>query len=271
MTEEVVVPVEQSPLEEVQVAQEQHEPTPIEQRAMEMGWRPKEDFQGSEDEFIDAKEFVRRQPLFEKIEAQNRHLKEVTKSLAQLKEHYTKVRETEYNRAIAELRTQRKEALSTGDGDSFERLDDQIKEAEQEKAKLDLVADVPKQEEAHPEFVSWKNRNRWYESVGYMKEYADEVGRKLHARGLAPQEVLTEVEKAVKTEFPHKFKNPNKESAPSMERSGGTAKRGGDGIELTDLERRVMNDLTRMKNSDGTPFMTKDQYIKDLKRTRGIA
>ena len=48
--------------------QEAPELSPIEQKAIQMGWRPKEQFEGDEEEFIDAKEFVRRQPLFDRIE-----------------------------------------------------------------------------------------------------------------------------------------------------------------------------------------------------------
>ena len=106
------------------------ERTPMEQKAMEMGWRPKDEFHGDEDDFIDAKEFVRRQPLFEKIEAQNKQIKNVTKALETFKQHYTKVEQAAVERALTMLKTQRKEALSDGDGDRFELLDDEIKKVE---------------------------------------------------------------------------------------------------------------------------------------------
>jgi hypothetical protein len=263
MNEQEVVPevIVESPLEEVSSTPELSQ---TEQKALSMGWRPKEEFQGSEDEFIDAKEFVRRQPLFEKIETQNRQIKNVTKALSQLKEHYTKVQEAEYNRAILDLKVQRKEALSAGDGDNFEKLDDKIKEAEQQKAHLEVL-NTPQQqaEEAHPEFVSWKSRNSWYDTIGYMKEFADSEGRKLHARGLAPEQVLKEVEKLVRTEFPNKFRNPNKENAPDMERSGGSSTKNS-GFEMDETERKIMNDLVRQK------VMTKEEYIRDLKLVKGL-
>jgi hypothetical protein len=110
MTEEVK-PVENEVQENIQDTP--IEVSDIEKKALELGWRPKSEFHGAEDEFIDAKEFVRRQPLFDKIEAQSRQLKTVTRTLNELKEHYTKVNEAAYNRAISELREQRKEALSS--------------------------------------------------------------------------------------------------------------------------------------------------------------
>jgi len=241
------------------------EPSDIEKRAMEMGWRPKEQFNGDEIDFIDAKEFVRRQPLFDKIESQSKQLKTLTRTLNELKEHYTKVNEAAYDRAITDLRAQRKEALSQGDGERFEKLDDQIKIAETEKQQLDQLRQAPAQEpEAHPEFVSWKSRNPWYEATGYMRTFADQIGVKLHQRGLPPAEVLAEVEKAVRKEFPQKFKNANKEDAPSIESGTSNVTKGGKtSIELSDVERKIMNDFVR------TGVMTKEEYINSLKQVKG--
>lgn len=259
--QEVVTPTEEV-VEQVQEPQY----SDIETRAMEMGWKPKEQFSGNEDDFIDAKEFVRRQPLFDKIEAQSKQLKTLTRTLNELKEHYTKVNEAAYDRAIAVMRAERKEALSAGDGDRFEQLDDQIKEAEEQKRELDaLRTTTPVEPEVHPEFVSWKTRNKWYDSVGYMRVFADQVGVRLHQQGLEPAAVLAEVEKAVKKEFPDKFKNPNKDTAPNLEKGGNSTKGGKESVELTDVERKIMNDFVRQN------IMTKEEYIKSLKSVKGRA
>ena len=73
----------------------------VELRAMEMGWRPKEEYNGDEENFIDAKEFVRRKPLFDKIEHQGKQIKAVTKALEALKTHYTRVEEAAVQKAIS--------------------------------------------------------------------------------------------------------------------------------------------------------------------------
>jgi len=230
----------------------------MEQKALEMGWRPKDQFTGSEDEFIDAKEFVRRQPLFDKISHQSRELKEVKASVEALKAHYTAVREVEYKRALAALKEQRKAALSDGDGERFEAIDDEIKNVEKQ---VDSFTKIPEPEQAspHPQFTQWVTENPWYNTTKYMKEYADEVGARLHASGKSPAEVLVEVAKAVKKEFPHKFSNPNKTLAPNVENgaSGKTSKAAD--VELTEQERNIMNTLVR------SGAMTKEKYLADLK------
>lgn len=237
----------------------------IEERAMQMGWRPKEEFQGEEDDFIDAKEFVRRQPLFEKIEHTGKQLKAVTKALEALKVHYTRVEQTAVEKAITALKAARKEAMSDGDGERFELIDEEIKKAEAQHAQIKQIQDTPIVEETveHPEWKAFQSRNPWYNTTGYMRKYADEVGAQLAQSGMSPPEVLKEVEKAVRKEFPTKFVNPNKQEAPDLDkpRSGvPSAKRGADEGKLSDNQRKIMNDLVRQG------VLTKEEYIADLRK-----
>lgn len=237
----------------------------IEDKAIAMGWRPKDEFQGDEEDFIDAKEFVRRQPLFEKIEHTGKQLKNVTKALEALKTHYTRVEQTAVEKAITQLKMARKEALSDGDGDRFELIDDEIKKAEAQHAQIQRIQDTPIVEETveHPEWKAFQNRNPWYNTTGYMRKYADEEGAKLAQSGMTPSEVLKEVEKAVRKEFPTKFTNPNKQEAPDLDkpRGGIPNKRvGGDDAKLSDNQRKIMNDLVRQG------VLTKEEYIADLRK-----
>jgi len=250
--------------QDVQEQQEAPQPSSIELRAMEMGWKPKEEFHGDEDDFIDAKEFVRRQPLFEKIEHQNKQIKAVTKALEALKTHYTRVEQAAVEKAILQMKTARKEALANGDGDQFELLDDEIKKAETQLDKIEQVQKEPIVEEpvTHPEWQAFNSRNPWYNTVGYMRKYADEVGVELAQKGLTPSEVLKEVEKAVRKEFPQKFTNPNKASAPEVDTSkaGNKSTKGNnDEGKLNEQQRKIMNDLVRQG------VLTKEQFIADLR------
>jgi regulator of replication initiation timing len=249
--------------------QEQQAPeyTPIELKALDMGWRPKSEFNGAEEDFIDAKEFVNRKPLFDRIETQSKQIKNVTNALNALKLHYTKVQETEFNRALAALKVERKEALRDGDADKFDHLDDQIKDVESQIASVKEAAgsSAVVEETVHPEFQAWSSKNSWYNTTGYMRAFADDVGGRLAQQGLSPSEVLKQVETAVRKEFPHKFTNPNKELAPDVGSSRQPASRTkSDDIELTDTERRIMNTLIA---SDPKTF-TKEKYLADLKKIR---
>lgn len=266
MTEEIKPGEGQEPEVKQEAAPEYSK---IELQAMEMGWRPLAEFEGDEDNFIDAKEFVRRKPLFDKIEGQSKEIKSVRKALEALKQHYTKVQETEYNRALAKLQEARQEAISNADGAAFDQIDKEIRNVEKQMdvvkqaQELPLVEDEPK---IHPEFAAWQNKNQWYTSVGYMRTWADEYGDKLVKQGLAPSEVLRKVEEGVRKEFPHKFTNPNKQNAPFVENGKESSKGAGrsEKIELTEQEERIMNTLVR----SGT--ITKEKYLADLKAVKGI-
>jgi hypothetical protein len=267
MTEEVIkVEGEQSPPED-----KAPEFTEIEQRALEMGWRPQTEFHGEPVDFIDAKEFVSRKPLFDKIEKQSKELKNVNKALEALKVHYTKVQETEYNRALAKLQTARQEAITNSDGASFDAIDSEIKRVEGEMQSVKQMQAQPLvvEQEVHPEFAAWQHRNQWYSDNNQdMKDWADAAGIRLARQGLNPKEVLIKLEQDVKKSFPHKFTNPNKTSAPSVEDGKQTGSKSGasDKFELTEQESKIMNTLIR---SDPKLF-TREKYIAELKAAKGI-
>jgi len=270
MSEEVLKEGEQIETPEGGEQQQAQEPSPIEQQAMSMGWRPREEFDGSDDEFIDAKEFVRRKPLFDRLEQQSKQLKQVSRTLEDFKKHYSTMREVEYKRAIEALKLQQRAAVEDSDTARYDLLDKQIDSFEQE---FEKIKDFHETTQASPpdpaELTNWMSKNPWYQKDDAMTAYADRVGIKFQAnvqRGdMSPAEVLKEVEKAVKAEFPHKFKNPNKGDAPNVgEGKSNTQRSGGTKFELNDLELKIMNNLVR----SGT--MTKEQYISDLKKAKGI-
>lgn len=260
MTEEVKV---ETPVEGQEPEKKEVQPSEIELRALDMGWRPREEFEGSDDDFIDAKEFVRRKPLFDKIEATSKELKQVRKALEQFKTHYSSVKETEYNRALSALKAARKDALENNEGDRFESLDAEIKVVEKqfEQAKQEKETPIVKDEpEVVPEFAAWKDRNPWYDSKRYMKAYADDIGVEYHKKGLSPFEVLKKVEQDVRKKFPDEFVNPRKAQAPNVESSNSNGSKTDKAEEgLTAIERSMMNTLVRGGH------LTKEQYLADLK------
>lgn len=239
--------------------------TEIEQKALEMGWRPKEEFQGDESDFIDAKEFVNRQPLFDKIEGQSKKIKQLNNALEALKQHYTKVEEHAVQKALKELKEQRKQALSDGDGEQFEALDEKIKDTESELHQIKRVRETPLVEDdpaPAPEWTSFLNQNPWYNTSKSMRVFADAQGAAYAAEGYSPAEVLRKVAADVRREFPEKFTNVRKESAPAVGNSRSTPAKGGGDIQLTELEKKIMNDLVK------SGVMTAEKYIADLKAVK---
>lgn len=260
MTDEVkqeVVQPEQQPEQKVDI---------YEQKALEMGWRPKEEWDGAEEDFIDAKEFVRRQPLFEKIESQSKAIKQLTQAFDALKTHHSKVKETEYQRALVSLKQAKKQALIDGETERALAYEEKIEEVEQQKAEFDASAaevNIPQEPTLNPEFVAWKQRNGWYNKDTELREFADTYGIMLARKGMAPGDVLQAVEKKVRDTFKEKFVNPNREKAGAVEapsRRGSTQ----DSFSMSEDERNIMKKIVRAGG------ITEAEYIKELRRVKGL-
>ncbi len=266
MSEEQVV--DQVPQVEGQQEEQKSELSSMEQRAIEMGWRPKEEFDGDEDDFIDAKEFVRRKPLFDKIDHQNKELKEVKKALKVLNEHHQKVKESEFKAALNYLKEQKKLALSEGDADKLIEIDEQIVEA---KAKQTQEAQAEKQQsnQPHPEFIQWVQANDWYAKDAEMRMTADQIGTAYAASNpdKDPREVLDYVKTRIRKLYSEKFTNPNRDKPSAVEGSSRqpVGKPASKEYPLSEEEKKVMHTFVRQG------IMTKEQYIDQLKQIKGEA
>lgn len=247
---------------------EQPQDTPqlseIEQRAIEQGWRPKEQFEGDPTAFIDAPEFVRRGELFSKIEHQSKELKAVKAALDALKSHHSRVKEVEYNRALKTLDEARKQALVDGETERFFALEEKIEEVKAEKAEYDdnlKSVDTTPVRDINPEFTAWVDKNSWYESSKPMRAYADKLGIELAQEGHSPSEVLKLVEREIKKEFAHKFQNQKATRPQAVEASGRSGTKP-DSFAMSEDERKIMRRFVQ------TGVMTEAEYIADLKKTR---
>jgi len=255
MTEEVVVPEQQ------QVAPQ---PSPIEQKALEQGWRPRAEFEGSDDDFIDAKEFVRRGELFSKIEHQNKELKAVRQALEAFKVHHGKVKEAEYERALKSLQSARKEAVINGEHEQAFALEEKIDEIKAEKAEIVKEASTPITTNSNQEFTEWMSRNKWYTSDNELREEADVLGIGYHQKGKSPSEVLNLVEQRIKKMFPEKFTNQKANQPNRVEGSSRQGSSRAESLSMDDSERAIMRKIVK------TGVMTEQEYMAELKKTRGV-
>lgn len=237
---------------------------PVEIEAMEHGWKPEADFKADPKnegkKWRSAEEFMDRKSLFDRIESGNHELKQVKKTLQQLSQHHANVEKVAYEKALATLKEQRKEALAENDLVKAEELRDEMDEVKEKMQKIQPPVEVP--QGPAPEFVEFKQRNSWYQRDDPMTRYADSVGRELFEKGTPPEKILQEIEKRTREAFPEKFRNPNRESAPEMVPSGRRVTNQS-GFRLTDEEERIV------KNFVATGIMTREQYIADLKKLRG--
>lgn len=196
----------------------------IELQAMEMGWKPIDQFTGDKSLFKSAEKFVEQKPLYDKIEIANRNAKQVQKLLQQTIEFNKKLAEQQKAKDLEILALKRKEAVTIGDDALFEEADKAYMEKLTEKLPvIETVQEDPLPEADLQEIKNFRERNK-----SWLNE-ATETGRLMTAAakemctilehdlpGRTTKEYLSMVEKNIKAAFPHKFKNEARSAPPAV-------------------------------------------------------
>jgi len=208
----------------------------VEEQAREQGWRPKDEFDGDPDSWVDAKEFLFRGELMGRIQSQGKYIKsqdrklaEMQEGLRQLGEHNARIAEREYEKAIKSLREEKRRAIEDGDGATVVSIDEKIDELKADKVELSKrtatdninTAKTSKEEEFNEVFHDWQSKpeNTWYETDFIMQGAADAAGIAYIRENpnATPQDVLKHVSAVIRKEFKHKFKNTAAERSTVIE------------------------------------------------------
>jgi hypothetical protein len=205
----------------------------IETRARAMGWTEKSEFKGDPAKWRDAAEFVERgENLLPLVKAQNKRLErevaELKQTTRELGDYLSKTEQRAYDRAIADLKQQRKEAIAAGDGDAVEKAEDQIEQLKSDAAAKAAKRAEKKDDGPDPVYAEWEARNAWLKDAE-LSDYAEFAAQKLRASGekATGAEFLDMVAAKVKAQFPAKFTNPRRETAQAVEGAAPAARRGG--------------------------------------------
>lgn len=200
--------------DDVIVKEEDTVQTPsLEDRARERGWISKEEFQGDPEDFVDAREFLAREPLYKAIHKHSRENKRLMEMNKEIKKLLLDTRKTAYSQAMKDLKAEYEAAAERGDVKAAVEAHGKMQEIEQE------VKEKPtKQPAASDVFKSWAKENKWYNEDKVLKRYANGVGSELLNERLAQlgedevvsdddlQEIYDQVAKEVKEAYPDKFK-----------------------------------------------------------------
>lgn len=260
VTEESVKKATQETLEQVEeIQQEQQEADPVENKAREMGWTPKDEFSGDPETFVEAKEFVERAPLYKALHQANRKIKKMQETLETFRDHYTKVEVAAKERAIKELQSQLETASEERD----------IKKALEIKDKITEVQSQGKETETktNPDFESWVEENKWYNDDPKLKTFATGIGFGLAQEhpDWTPAKIFQEVTKITKESFPDKFtvKKPATKVSTNARTTGGSDGKRTPSIRQLPEEARV--NYNRLVKSDRNPhgILTPEEFWKD--------
>ena len=245
-----------------------------EDTAMQSGWRPKEEWDGDPDEWVDAREFNRRGELLRKIHNQNRQIKQLDGVVNTLANQQKKIFSAGYEKAKRELKSQLREATKEGDDATAEVIENRLEELE-EAARKDAVALAtaePKRPEVAPEFVPWVQRNQWFVNHPEMRAYAETIG--VQYASTHPEttnsEVYNYITREVSKRFPEKFgmagKKTGKKPGSPVEGSDNLtgirgSSQGASRVSLTAEEKSVGRTLVQRGL-----YKNMNEYAADLKK-----
>ena len=194
----------------------------IEARARALGWAPKSQWRGKPELWKSAEDFLAfmdDRPLV--LQERNRKLTSQLDSVSKQLEVLTKRVEDQdkrgYERAMAEIRAGKKQAVADGDTEAFERFETQ----EDELRKQQAPAEAPKQQTEPPDISAWKRTNKWFgtnrgmtqTAEGQYTAYFDEHPDESMDDEASRERALKFVDRRMRTIFPEQFENPNRQTA----------------------------------------------------------
>lgn len=239
-----------------QEAQAVNEQTQKEARLF--GWVPKEEFRGSEDDWVDAEVFVKRgkeinpilrknnELLMKKLDEKAKEIDSIKASVEEFKKFQKESFErktAEYEVQIAQLKSQKREAIAEGNGDLVVDIDDQIdslKEAQREAKEAAKAKPEPEQPAQvsipdDPELQGWLNKNTWFGNDIEMTELANTLGSSVRKQfpHLTSRAFLEKLDDKIREYMPNKFLG-NKAKGSAVDSSGSVRGSGSSGKKTYD-------------------------------------
>lgn len=185
-----------------------------EKKALEKGWKRKEDFEGDPKLWRDHKTFLEKGELFETIHALKRRAKEHDELLAKFAEHNKKIEEESYKKALETLRHEHRSAVEVGDVAKAEELTNQLVD-------MSIKKEIPASNGVPTEVTEFINKHKdWFNKStpenAAMVAFAESLESQIHKANpeLLIAEVLERVEKTIKQKFPSRFREADRAVSP---------------------------------------------------------
>lgn len=225
--------------------------------AESQGWVPKERFRGNDSDWVDADTFVKRGREILPILRKNNenlmkdlsHTKEQLREFREAAEEFKKFQKdayerkaADYEKRIQEIKDSRAQAISDGDGQKVNALDDALDEAkenfkEARQAAKDVTSNtMPEVTDApantiDPSLQVWLDKNTWFGTDRRMTSIVNGIGESLRLEfpSLKGQPFLDKLDEVLQEEFPTKFGNNKIKKSPGSPVESGSGRQGRSG------------------------------------------
>jgi len=213
------------------------------------GWVPKEKYRGDEKDWVDAEQFVKRGreilPILRKnnenLIKELNHTKEQLKEFKQTADEFKVFQKENYERKIKDYQNQvislkesRAQAITDGDGQKVNALDDAIDEAKagiqdaKDAVKDPVRTDIGVAPDIDPTLQKWLDRNEWFGKDKRITQMTNAIGEVLRTENpnLFGEEFLDRLDEVLKEEFPDRFGAKKRPAANQVESGAGKSGRG---------------------------------------------
>jgi hypothetical protein len=227
--------------------------------AREKGWKPEEEYEGPKGGFVGADEFLKREPLFDRIRDLSKNNKKLERAVEAMTTQFSTQVKAQVALRIKELQNAKKEAIKEGDVEAVEQFDAEI---EQHKKETVAAPSVP------TEVEDWIDENEWFVKDPEMNAWA--IAHNKAYVGKNPSTTTADSLKvtadAVKIAFPDKFdKKTTPAAAPPNPVAGtGTPKdtKGSKGYSIDRLSADQKSVYQQMVKTH--KVLSHDDYFKGL-------
>lgn len=257
MTEEQVAAAQTDDGQEVGNQQNEVELSPIEQEAFDQGWRPQGEFQGPDEKWKTAKEYVNDGKWLAKLRESNQRVDNLERDFNERLENANKLNEARRKSEIESLKKKQRTAVDNADTDAYD-------EAQQQIDNLDAQQDpAPAQSAAvDPSLEAWNAKNEWIMDPANEKTpVAHGVFNNYMAQhpNAAVTTALAHVDKQLNKLFPADNTNPRR-SQPNTNESGGKSPRRSN-------KALTMNDLSSAERAEWSQYgkmmyKTEEAFLK---------
>jgi len=258
----------------------------IRQEAESQGWVPKEKFRGNETDWVDADVFVKRgreilpilrknnENLIKDLQSTKEQLKEFREAAEEFKRFQKDAYERkaqDYELRIQAIKESRAQAISDGDGQKVNALDDALDQAKENfKEAKQSVKDVvsaknlePTPEAIDPGLQVWLDRNTWFGQDKRLTGMVNGIGESLRLEFplLKGQAFLDKLDEVLAEEFPNKFGKKQSPSSRVESGSGRQSRSGGNAQSYDNLPPEAKSACDRFVKQK---LMTREQYVADF-------
>lgn len=208
----------------------------IEEKALEHGWVPKDEYRGRPEDWCDADEFLRRgdprylREQLVRTEREVRTLKQQSdaekRAFEARLQRMEKMSAAQRTKLYADIEQARRAAVELGDTQEYDRLNKaeaELYRREQEAAAVS-TKETATANDVHPDVERWVQSNPWFLKDKALNMAAQGIHVELLEQepGLSVKENLDRVKEELKSRFPEKFA-----SKRSSDNGGRTAVEGG--------------------------------------------